>query len=219
MVATKDQLKSFVDYAIRHKSIIIFDAAYSTYITDPALPQTIYEVEGAEKCAIEISSFSKEAGFTGVRLGWTVVPKGLVVEGAGPGKVNRLWARRQSTMFNGASNIVQEGGVAVLSEQGQKECQAIIHYYMENARAIRSGLEKTGLKVYGGVNAPFLWLKTPGKIKSWAFFDKLLTEAHVVGTPGSGFGPCGEGFLRLSAFGRAENTREAIESIQRNLKL
>ena len=219
MVATKAQLKTFVDYAIRNKSVIIFDAAYSTYISDPTLPRTIYEVEGAEKCAIEISSFSKEAGFTGVRLGWTVVPRALSIEGAKAGKVNQVWARRQSTMFNGASNIVQEGGVAVLSEQGQKECKAVINYYMDNARTIRTGLEKVGLKVYGGVNAPFLWLKTPGKMKSWDFFDKLLSETNVVGTPGSGFGPCGEGFLRLSAFGNADATKEAVESIQRNLKL
>ncbi|MFH0922350.1 MAG: LL-diaminopimelate aminotransferase [Fibrobacterota bacterium] len=219
MVATKAQLKKFVDYAIKNKAIILFDAAYSTYISDPELPRTIYEIPGAEKCAIEISSFSKEAGFTGVRLGWTVVPKAAQCEGAKPGKVHALWSRRQATMFNGASNIVQEGGVAVMSEQGQKECKVIIDYYMNNAKVIREGLEKTGLKVYGGVNAPFLWVKAPGQMKSWDFFDKLLNEAHVVGTPGSGFGPCGEGYFRLSAFGDAELTRQAVASIRANLKI
>jgi len=219
MVATHAQLKRFVDYANRNKAVIIFDAAYSTYITDPDLPRTIYEVPGAEKCAIEISSFSKEAGFTGVRLGWTVVPKTVRAEGSKAGKVNALWNRRQATMFNGASNIVQEGGVAVLSEPGQKECREIIAYYMNNASVIKKGLEKTGLKVYGGVNAPFLWVKAPGKMKSWDFFDKLLNEAHVVGTPGSGFGPCGEGYFRLSAFGDAGDTQRAVASIQASLKI
>lgn len=218
-VGTRDQLKTFVDYALSHRAVIIYDAAYASYIADPSLPRTIYEVEGARKCAIEINSFSKEAGFTGVRLGWTVVPQDLVCEGAEPGKLNRLWARRQNTMFNGASNIVQEGGLAVLSPQGQEECRKVIDYYMGNARLVRQGLEKAGFKVYGGVNAPFLWMKTPGKMKSWDFFDKLLSEAGVVCTPGSGFGPSGEGFVRLSAFGGRENIQQALDGILKNLKI
>lgn len=218
-VATKEQLAGFVEYARTHKAVIIFDAAYAAFITDPGLPRTIYEIEGAEECAIEINSFSKEAGFTGVRLGWTIVPKALVCEDAEPGTLNRLWFRRQTTMFNGASNIVQEGGLAVLSETGRKECQALIDYYMNNAKLIREGLESMGIAVYGGVNAPYIWMETPGGMRSWEFFDKLLQEAYVVGTPGSGFGPSGEGYFRLSAFGHTENVKRAVRSIQDNLKL
>lgn len=218
-VATKEQLARFVEYARKHKAVIIFDAAYAAFITDPTLPRTIYEVEGAKECALEINSFSKEAGFTGVRLGWTVVPKALVCADGEPGTLNRLWARRQNTMFNGASNVVQEGGLAALSEVGQKECQAIIDYYMNNAKLIREGLESMGIAVYGGVNAPYIWMATPGGMRSWEFFDKLLNEAHVVGTPGSGFGPSGEGYFRLSAFGHAEDVKRAVHSIQENLNL
>jgi LL-diaminopimelate aminotransferase len=218
-VATKAQLKLFVDYAIKHKAVIIYDAAYASYIKDPELPRTIFQIEGAKSCALEINSFSKEAGFTGVRLGWTVVPIELVCEDGEAGKLHRLWFRRQSTMFNGASNIVQDGGVAVLSEEGQKECQQIIDYYMNNARVIREGLESIGITTYGGVNAPYIWMQTPKGMPSWEFFDKLLTEAHVVGTPGSGFGPAGEGFFRLSAFGHAEDIQSAVASIKANLKL
>lgn len=217
--ATKEQLAGFVNYARTHKAVIIFDAAYAAFITDPSLPRTIYEIEGAKECAIEINSFSKEAGFTGVRLGWTIVPKALVCEDAEPGTLNRLWFRRQTTMFNGASNIVQEGGLAVLSETGQKECRTIIDYYMNNAKLIREGLESMGIAVYGGINAPYIWMETPGGMRSWEFFDKLLREAHVVGTPGSGFGPSGEGYFRLSAFGHTENVKHAVRSIQDNLKL
>ena len=218
-VATVGQLKTFVDFARANKAVIIFDAAYSAFISDANLPRTIYEVEGALECAIEINSFSKVAGFTGVRLGWSVVPKSLVVKDTEFGKVNALWSRRQNTFFNGASNIVQEGGLAALSEQGLKECQGLVDYYMENARLIRSGLAALGLTVYGGDNAPYVWLKTPNGLSSWAFFDKLLKEAHVVGTPGSGFGPSGEGFFRLSAFGHREDVEKAVASIQNNLKL
>ncbi len=218
-VATKEQLKVFVDYARKHKAVIIYDSAYAAFISDPALPRTIFEVEGAQECALEISSFSKEAGFTGVRLGWSVVPKALVCEDGEPGKAHRLWNRRQTTMFNGASNIVQEGGLAVLSPQGQKECGATVAYYMNNARTIKQGLESLGLTVYGGVNAPYVWMQTPGGMKSWEFFDKLLNEAHVVGTPGSGFGPSGEGFFRLSAFGHREDIQRAMASIQEKLTL
>lgn len=217
--ATKSHLKQFVDYAMAHRAVIIYDAAYASFISDPQLPRTIFEVDGAKTCALEINSFSKEAGFTGVRLGWSVIPKTLTCENSEPEKLNRLWLRRQTTMFNGASNIVQEGGLAVLSDQGQQECKQIIDYYMNNARVIREGLESIGIKVFGGVNAPYLWMQTPHRMPSWDFFDKLLNEAHVVGTPGSGFGPSGEGYFRLSAFGHAEDIRKAVDSIRRNLKL
>ena len=218
-VATKEQLERFVGYARQHKAVIIYDAAYAAFISDPALPRTIYQVEGARECAVEINSFSKEAGFTGVRLGWTVVPKGLVCEDTTPGEIHALWARRQNTMFNGASNIVQHGGVAALSEKGQEECAGLVAYYMNNANVIRQGLEDIGLTVFGGVNAPYIWMRTPNSMTSWEFFDKLLREAHVVGTPGSGFGPAGEGYFRLSAFGHADNIRTAVDSIRANLKL
>jgi LL-diaminopimelate aminotransferase len=218
-VATRDQLKMFVDYAREHKAVILFDAAYAQFIKDGSLPRTIYEIDGAKECAIEINSFSKSAGFTGVRLGWSVVPKALVVEGTEPGKVNALWNRRQTTFFNGASNIVQEGGLAALTEQGQNQCQETIDHYMGNAQIILAGLQKMGIKTYGGDNAPFIWMKTPAEMKSWDFFDKMLNEAHVVCTPGAGFGPSGEGFVRLSAFGHRENIEAAVASIQKNLRL
>jgi LL-diaminopimelate aminotransferase len=218
-VATKEQLKKFVDYAIANKAVIVFDAAYAVYISDPTLPKTIYEIDGAKRCAIEINSFSKEAGFTGVRLGWCVVPMDLVCEGAEPGEVNRFWYRRQSTMFNGASNVVQYGGMAVLTEQGQKECRELAAYYMNNARTIRAGLESIGIKCFGGINAPYVWMATPGGMPSWEFFDKVLDEAHVVVTPGAGFGPSGEGYCRVSSFGHAEDVRQAVESIRKNLKI
>ncbi len=218
-VTTKKQLQVFVDYAKKHKAVIIFDAAYSEYITDKSLPKSIYEIPYAKTCAIEINSFSKWAGFTGVRLGWTVVPVDVVVQNSEKGKVNSLWNRRQITMFNGASNIVQEGGLAVLSSKGQKESKELISYYMENAAIIKKGLEKIGLTVYGGENAPYIWLKVPNGLNSWEFFDKLLSEAHVVGTPGSGFGPQGEGYFRLSAFGNRENIKNAVKNIQEKLKI
>lgn len=218
-VATKAQLQAFVDYALKNKTVIIFDGAYAEYIQDPKFPRSIYEISGAKKCAIEINSFSKWVGFTGVRLGWTVVPMDLVVENGEKGKVNSLWNRRQTTMFNGASNIAQEGGLAVLSSNGQKECKKLINYYMNNAKVIKEGLSKLGLKVFGGENAPYIWLKTPNNMSSWKFFDKLLSEAHVVGTPGSGFGSQGEGYLRLSAFGHRQDVERAVKSIQDNLKL
>lgn len=218
-VATKAELKKFVDYALEFKSIIIFDAAYSEFIQDPQLPRSIYEVPGASKCAIEINSFSKSAGFTGVRLGWTVVPMDLVTENSGPGKVNELWNRRQTTMFNGASNIAQEGGLAALSFEGQSECKKIINYYMDNAKMIKKSLESIGITVFGGMNAPYIWIKIPHSLSSWEFFDKLLSEAHVAGTPGSGFGPHGEGYFRFSAFGHKENVEKALKNIKKNLKL
>jgi len=218
-VANHLELQKFVNYAREHRSILIFDAAYAEYISDPDLPRSIYEIEGAKECAIEINSFSKLAGFTGVRLGWSVVPEELVVEDSAPGEVNRLWFRRQTTFFNGASNIAQRGGLAVLSEKGRKECAALIDYYMENARLIGEALDTLGLNYYGGVNAPYLWLETPQKMPSWDFFDKLLYEAQVVGTPGSGFGPSGEGYFRLSAFGHRPDIEEAIKSMLNRLKL
>jgi LL-diaminopimelate aminotransferase len=218
-VASKEQLKAFVDYAREHRSVIIFDAAYAEYISDPSLPKSIYEIEGARECAIEINSFSKFAGFTGVRLGWSIVPRELTVEGAAPGEVHRLWFRRQCTFFNGASNIVQSGGIAALSQEGLKECYELIGYYMENARIIRSAAVALGLTVYGGDNAPYLWVKAPEGISSWEFFDRLLEQAHVVGTPGVGFGPAGEGYLRLSAFGHREDITAAVKSIQDHLSL
>ncbi len=218
-VATKEQLKALVEYAIKNRSVIIFDAAYSEFISDPSLPKSIYEIEGAKKCAIEIQSFSKMAGFTGVRLGWTIVPLDLMTEGAEKGKANSLWHRRQTTMFNGASNIAQEGGTAALSEEGQNQCQQLISYYMENAKVIKRALDAIELKTYGGENAPYVWVKCPNNLNSWEFFDKLLNECQVVTTPGSGFGKMGEGYIRFSAFGHKEDIQKAVESIKGNLKL
>jgi len=218
-VATKEQLKAFVDYAIRNKSVIIFDSAYSEYITEAGYPHSIYEVEGAEKCAIEINSFSKFSGFTGVRLGWTIVPKALECEDAPSGVLNSLWNRRQCTFFNGASNISQAGGFAALSGDGYEESRALVDYYMENARIIREGLIRVGLTVYGGVNSPYIWAKTPKDMPSWAFFDLLLDKCHVVVTPGAGFGPAGESFVRVSSYGHRENIVKAIASIEENLEI
>ena len=218
-VATKEQLKTFVDYANEHKAVILFDSAYAAFITDPDLPRSIYEIEGAETCAIEMNSFSKTAGFTGVRLAWTIVPKALVTEDSEAGKVHALWTRRQNTFFNGASNIVQAGGIAALSPKGREQTDAQVAFYLENARIINDGLKSLGITTYGGGNAPYVWLKTPGGLTSWEFFDKLLNECHVVGTPGSGFGPAGEGFFRLSAFGHRENVEKAVSSLKQNLRI
>lgn len=218
-VATKKQLKKFVDYARENKAIIIFDAAYSAFISDSNLPKSIYEIDGAKECSIEINSFSKIAGFTGIRLGWTIVPKDLITENSRPEELNFMWNRRQTTFFNGASNIAQEGGLAALTEQGQKECKILADYYITNAKIIKQGLEAIGLKVFGGDNAPYLWVQTPNKMDSWEFFDKLLKETCVVGTPGSGFGPSGQGYFRLSAFGHKKDIENAVESIKNNLKL
>lgn len=217
-VMTREQLTAFVEYARKNKAVIIFDAAYSVFISDPSLPQSIYEIPGAKECAIEINSFSKWAGFTGVRLGWCIVPNELVVEGTEPKVVQGLWRRRQTTMFNGASNIVQAGGLAVLSKEGRQECAAIVDGYMQNAKLIKQGLDSLGLKTYGGTNAPYVWVKAPDGVDSWSFFDQLLQEAHVVCTPGAGFGKFGEGYVRFSAFGHQDNARKAVESISKNLK-
>lgn len=218
-VATKKQLKAFVDYALKNKAVIIFDATYVEYISDKSLPKSIYEIPRAKKCAIEINSFSKWAGFTGVRLGWTVVPMDLVVEKTKKGEVNGLWNKHQGPIFNGASNIAKEGALAVLSSAGQKENKKLVHYYMSNATLIKKSLLKLGLKVFGGEHAPYIWIKTPNNLGSLQFFNKLLEETHVVGTPGSGFGLQGEGYLRLTAFGHKENIEKAVKSIQKNLKL
>ena len=218
-VATKKQLKEFVDYAIKNNAVIVFDAAYSEYISDEKLPGSIYQIPGAKKCAIELQSLSKMAGFTGVRLGWSVVPKDLIIENTEVGEVNGIWNRRQTTMFNGASNIVQNAGIQVLSKKGQAESQKLISYYMKNARIIRNGMEALGLTVFGGNNAPYIWVKNPAGLTSWEFFDKLLEECHVISTPGSGFGAKGEGYVRLSAFGQKENIEKAVKSIRENLSL
>ncbi len=218
-VATRAQLEQFVAYARANRAVILFDAAYRDYIRDPALPRSIFELEGARECAIEFYSLSKGAGFTGVRLGWTIIPKTLVLEDGEAGKAHRLWTRRQNTYFNGASNVVQSGALGALSEPGRAECQTIIDYYMQNAQLIRATLTELGITCYGGDNAPYVWLKTPNGMKSWDFFDKLLTEANVVGTPGSGFGPSGEGYFRLSSFGHRENIEAALASIKQNLRL
>ena len=209
---TVSELQGWVDYANRVGAVIIYDAAYEAYISEDDVPHSIYQCEGARTCAIEIRSFSKNAGFTGVRLGFTVVPKDLK---CGEVSLNAMWARRHGTKFNGAPYIVQRAGEAVYSEQGKAELKEQVAYYMNNASVIKSGLEKAGYTVFGGVNAPYIWLKTPDNMNSWEFFDHLLEKANVVGTPGSGFGPSGEGYFRLTAFGRYENTLEAIERISK----
>jgi LL-diaminopimelate aminotransferase len=211
-VATKEVLKKWVDYARNNKAIILFDAAYEAYITDPEIPHSIYEVEGAKEVAIEFRSFSKTAGFTGVRCAFTVVPK-QVKAYTKDGKavdLNPLWNRRHSTKFNGASYISQAGAAAVYTPQGRKQVRRIIGIYMSNAALIRKSLSELGYQVYGGINAPYIWLKTPDGIGSWEFFDKLLQKANVVSAPGAGFGPNGEGYLRLTAFGRPDDVKEAM---------
>ena len=209
---TKDQLQGWVDYAVKNKAVIIYDAAYEAYISEEGVPHSIYECEGARECAIEIRSFSKNAGFTGLRLGYTVIPKNLKSEDGAT--LHSLWARRHGTKFNGAPYIVQRAGEAVYSEEGQRETREQIAYYMNNAKVIYEGLKSAGYSVSGGVNAPYIWLKTPDNMTSWEFFDHLLETANVVGTPGSGFGPSGEGYFRLTAFGSYENTVEAIKRIK-----
>jgi len=207
----KDQLQKWVDYANNKNAIIIFDAAYEHYISTPDVPHSIYECDGARDCCIEIRSFSKTAGFTGLRLGFTVVPKSLK---CGDASLHDMWARRHGTKFNGAPYIVQRAGEAIYSEEGQKEVADLVSYYMENARMIREGLTAAGFTCYGGVDAPYIWMKTPDGMTSWDFFDYLLEKANVVGTPGSGFGPSGEGYFRLTAFGTHENTKAALERIK-----
>ncbi len=207
---TKGELQKWVDYANKQGTVIIYDAAYEAYISEQEVPHTIYECDGAKQCAVELRSFSKNAGFTGTRLGFTVVPKELK---CGEVSLNQLWARRHGTKFNGAPYIIQRAGEAVYSKKGQQQTKEQIAYYMKNATLIREGLQRAGYEIFGGINAPYLWLKTPKNMTSWQFFDYLLEQANVVGTPGSGFGPSGEGYFRLTAFGSHENTKEAIERI------
>ena len=212
---SKSELKKWVDYAIANKSIILFDAAYEGFISDPEIPHSIYEIEGAKKVAIEFRSFSKKAGFTGTRCAYTVIPNELMAyTKSGEEKaVKALWSRRHSTKFNGVSYPVQKAAAAAYSDQGKKEIQETINYYMENARIMRESLREMEYKVYGGINAPYVWIKSSGDISSWDLFDKFLNEAHVVGTPGSGFGPSGEGYFRFSAFASRENVLEAMKRI------
>lgn len=215
------ELKKWVDYARRHNAVILFDSAYEAYITEPDVPHSIYEIEGARECAIEFRSFSKTAGFTGTRCAYTVVPKGVTAHTSSGESVqlNCLWNRRQTTKFNGVPYVIQRAAEAVYSPAGRKQIAETIAFYMENARIIREGLKSAGLAVFGGVNAPYLWVKTPAGTDSWSFFDRLLREAHVVTTPGSGFGPSGEGYIRLTAFGDRSSTEEAVERIKTKVAL
>ena len=215
-VLTKQELKEWIDYAKENKAIILYDSAYEAFIEEENIPHSIYEIEGAKEVAIEFKSFSKTAGFTGVRCAYTVVPKqvkGYTKEGEEI-SLNKLWNRRTTTKFNGVSYIVQRAAEATYSEEGKKQIEENIKYYKENAKIIKQGLEKAGFKVYGAINSPYIWLKVPEGISSWEFFDKLLKEVNIVGTPGSGFGPSGEGYFRLTAFATRENTIKAMQRIE-----
>ena len=215
---TKAELKKWVDYALSHDALILFDAAYEAYIREDDIPHSIFEIEGAKRCAIEFRSFSKTAGFTGVRCGYTVIPKEVTATTATGERValNALWNRRQCTKFNGTSYITQRGAEAIYSKEGKQQVRETIDYYMENARIMREGLTDAGIQVFGGKNAPYLWVKTPEGFTSWQFFDHLLNEANIVSTPGVGFGPSGEGYLRLTAFGQREDCIEAIQRISQD---
>lgn len=216
-VISKTELKKWVNYALKNDTLILYDAAYEAYIQDPEIPHSIYEIKGAKKVAIEFRSFSKTAGFTGVRCGYTVVPKELTAATLEGKRIplNRLWNRRQCTKFNGTSYITQRGAEAIYSPEGKEQVKATIQYYMTNARIMKEGLENIGLKVFGGENAPYLWVKTPQGISSWKFFEQMLYEANVVGTPGVGFGPSGEGYIRLTAFGERADCEEAMRRIRK----
>ncbi len=220
MTMSKDELKQWVDYAKKNDSIILFDAAYEKFISNPDVPRSIFEIDGAKECAIEFRSFSKTAGFTGVRCAFTVVPKELMGKSASGEKISihQLWNRRHNTKFNGASYPVQKAAAAIYSEEGKKQVAERVAYYMENARIVRESLSSKGIEVFGGVDAPYVWIKTPGG-DSWAFFDQLLNDCHLVGTPGAGFGPSGEGYFRLSAFSTRENINEAMKRIDSKLSL
>lgn len=212
----KAQLKEWVDYAIANEAVILFDAAYEAFVTEKDLPRSIYEIEGAEKCAIEFGSLSKTAGFTGTRCGYTIVPKALVFM-TSTGKevsLNAMWNRRQTTKFNGTSYIIQKGAAAAFSKEGMAQCRENINYYQENAKTIASVLDKKGIRYFGGVNSPYIWFECPNNMDSWDFFDYLLTNIQVVGTPGAGFGENGKNFFRLTAFGNHENTKEAMERFE-----
>jgi LL-diaminopimelate aminotransferase len=216
---TRSQLKKWVDYARENESIILFDAAYNAFITEADVPHSIFEIEGAKDCAIEFRSFSKTAGFTGTRCGYIVLPKtvkGRTKDGKWQA-LNPLWNRRHTTKFNGTAYIVQRGAEAIFSDAGKAQVKKTIAYYLENARIIRAGLQAVGITAYGGVNAPYIWLKTPNQMPSWDFFDKLLKEVNIVGTPGAGFGPCGEGYFRLTSFGNREDTIKAVDRIKSKL--
>ena len=213
-VATRDQLKEWVDYANKNGSVILYDSAYKAFITEENVPHTIYEIDGARTCAIEFRSYSKTAGFTGNRCAYTVVPKDLKRDGA---SLNALWNRRQCTKFNGVPYVVQRGAAAIYTPEGKKQTQEVIDYYRANTKVIMDGLSRAGLSASGGVNAPYIWLKTPDNMGSWEFFDLLLDKANVACTPGVGFGPSGEGYVRLTAFGGAEATKEAVERIVKML--
>ena len=216
-VISKAELKKWVNYALENDTLILYDAAYEAYIQDPDIPHSIYEIKGAKKVAIEFRSFSKTAGFTGVRCGYTVVPKELTAATLEGERIplNRMWNRRQCTKFNGTSYITQRGAEAIYTPEGKKQVKAIIQYYMANARIMKEALESTGLKVFGGENAPYLWVKAPGEVSSWKFFEQMLYEANVVGTPGVGFGPSGEGYIRLTAFGERADCEEALKRIRK----
>lgn len=214
---TKDQLKVWVDYALKNKVLILFDSAYEAYITEDNVPHSIYEIEGAKEVAIEFRSFSKTAGFTGTRCAYTVVPKALMGYTKSGEKVslNKLWNRRHTTKFNGVPYVIQRAAEACYSVEGKKQVKATIDFYLNNAKIIREGLTTQGLKVYGGINSPYIWVKTPNGITSWQFFDYLLNDLNIVGTPGVGFGPSGEGYLRLTAFGTLKNTEEAVGRLKK----
>ena len=214
-VYTKDQLQKWVDYANEREAIILFDAAYECFITDPTLPRSIFEIPGAKTCAIEFCSFSKTAGFTGTRCGYTVVPNALVRQDT---HLNKMWLRRQTTKFNGVPYIVQKGAAAVFTPEGLPQIKETIGYYLDNAKIIAQAMDELGIWYTGGTNSPYIWLKCPNNMKSWDFFDLLLEQANVVGTPGAGFGQNGEGFFRLTAFGDRDNTKEAVERIKTLLK-
>lgn len=216
---SRQELTKWVNYARENQSVILFDAAYAAYITEDDVPRSIYEIEGAKEVAIEFRSFSKTAGFTGTRCGYTIIPKNVKGKAADGTLVefNKLWNRRHTTKFNGTAYIVQRGAAAIYTEEGQRQVKKTIAYYMENARIIREGLQAAGITAYGGINAPYIWLKTPNDMPSWDFFDKLLADVNIVGTPGAGFGPCGEGYFRLTSFGDRENTLRAVERIKNQL--
>jgi len=216
-VITKDELKKWVNYALKNDALIFYDAAYEAYIQDPEIPHSIYEIRGARKCAIEFHSYSKTAGFTGVRCGYTIVPKEVTVATLSGERLplNPLWLRRQSTKFNGTSYISQRAAQAIYTPEGHEQVKATIAYYMENARLMRETIEQAGLRVYGGQNAPYLWVKTPEGMGSWRFFEQLLYDAHVVCTPGVGFGPSGEGYVRFTAFGNRDNCLEALDRMKK----
>lgn len=213
-MATREQLKMWVDYANKNGSIILYDSAYEAFISDPDIPHTIFEIEGARTCAIEFRSFSKTAGFTGTRCAYTVVPMELERDGA---KLNTMWNRRQTTKFNGASYVIQRGAAAIYTPEGAAQVDETIDFYRANARTIKEGLAAAGLEVYGADNSPYVWCRTPNGTGSWDFFNRLLEEANVITTPGAGFGPAGEGYIRLTAFGDAGDTQEAVERIKRML--